>query len=226
MRLLVIEDSPKMAAGLQRGLREHGFAVDSTQMGMDGEEMAATGVYDLILLDLLLPDCDGLEVCRNLRRRGVRAKVLMLTALNSTKDKISGLDSGADDYLPKPFEFDELIARVRALLRRGDASEARYLRCDDLELDLYSRVAKRSGATIELSNREFALLEYLMRNPDRVLSRTQISEKVWDMNFDLTSNVVDVYISALRKKLDSGPGRQLIHTVKGVGYRLGLMDSK
>jgi DNA-binding response OmpR family regulator len=215
-----------MAAGLQRGLREHGFAVDSTQMGMDGEEMAATGVYDLILLDLLLPDCDGLEVCRNLRRRGVRAKVLMLTALNSTKDKISGLDSGADDYLPKPFDFDELIARVRALLRRGDASEARYLRCDDLELDLYSRVAKRGGTTIELSNREFALLEYLMRNPDRVLSRTQISEKVWDMNFDLTSNVVDVYISALRKKLDSGPGRQLIHTVKGVGYRLGVMDPK
>ncbi len=226
MRVLVIEDNTKIAAGLQKGLREHGFAVDAAVSGSEGEELAASGVYDLVLLDLLLPDCDGIEVCRHLRRRGIKSKVLMLTALNSTTDKISGLDSGADDYLSKPFQFEELLARMRALLRRGDATESRFLRCDDLELDLYSRVAKRNGATMELSNREFSLLEYLMRNPDRVLSRTQIGEKVWDMNFDLTSNVVDVYISSLRKKVDAGPGRQLIHTVKGVGYRLGIMDSK
>jgi DNA-binding response OmpR family regulator len=145
MRILVIEDNPKMAAGLQKGLREHGFAVDSTHMGFEGEDLAASGVYDVILLDLLLPDCDGLEVCRNLRRRGVRARVLMLTALNSTQDKVSGLDSGADDYLAKPFQFDELLARMRALLRRGDASEARHLHVADLELDLYTRIAKRAG---------------------------------------------------------------------------------
>ena len=226
MRVLVIEDNPKMAAGLQKGLREHGFEVDAVESGSEGEELASGGVYDLVLLDLLLPDRDGMEVCRNMRRRGVKSKVLMLTALNSTSDKITGLDSGADDYLSKPFQFDELLARMRALLRRGDATESRFLRCDDLELDLYSRVAKRTGTTVELSNREFSLLEYLMRNPDRVLSRTQIGEQVWDINFDLTSNVVDVYISSLRKKVDSGSGRQLIHTVKGVGYRLGLPDPK
>ena len=225
MRVLVIEDNTRIASGLQKGLREHGYAVDAVVSGSEGEELAAGGVYDLVLLDLLLPDCDGVAVCRNLRRR-VKSKVLMLTALNSTEDKISGLDSGADDSLPKPFQFNELLARMRALLRRGDATEDRHQRCDDLELDLYSRTAKRNGAVVELSNREFSLLEYLMRNQDRVLSRTQIGERVWDMNFDMTSNVVDVYISSLRKKIDSGPGRQLIHTAKGVGYRLGIMDSR
>ena len=159
MRVLVIEDNTRIASGLQKGLREHGYAVDAVVSGSEGEELAAGGVYDLVLLDLLLPDCDGVAVCRNLRRRGVKSKVLMLTALNSTEDKISGLDSGADDYLPKPFQFNELLARMRALLRRGDATEARHLRCDDLELDLYSRTAKRNGAVVELSNREFSLLE-------------------------------------------------------------------
>jgi DNA-binding response OmpR family regulator len=224
MRVLVIEDNPKMAEAIQKGLREHGFAVDGSHTGFDGEEQAATGLYDLILLDLMLPDRDGVEVCRNLRRRGVTAKILMLTALSSTQDKVGGLDAGADDYLIKPFEFEELLARIRALLRRGEATEARHLRCEDLQLDLYTHAAERAGKKVELSNKEFALLEYFMRNPNRVLSRTQIGDKVWDMNFEPTSNVVDVYVSSLRKKVDRGFQTELIHTVKGVGYRFGVME--
>lgn len=224
MRILLVEDSPKMAAALNQGLKSHGFAVDTAHTGFEGEDLAASGVYDAVILDLMLPDRDGIEVCRNLRRRGVNVKILMLTALSSTDDKVQGLDAGADDYLIKPFEFEELLARIRALLRRGEASEARYLRYDDLELDLYTRGAKRAGNAIELSNREFSLLEYLMRNPNRVLSRTQIGEKVWDMNFEPTSNVVDVYISSLRRKMDRGFSKEVIHTVKGMGYRFGVMD--
>lgn len=226
MRVLVIEDNPKMATALQKGLREHGFAVDTANAGFEGEDLAATGVYDLVVLDLMLPDRDGVEVCKNLRRRGVKSKVLMLTALGTTQHKVVGLDAGGDDYMVKPFEFEELLARIRALLRRGQASEARHLKCDDLELDLYMRVAKRGEDSFELSNKEFALLEYLMRNPNRVLSRTQIGEKVWDMSFEPTSNVVDVYVSALRKKLDRGFARPLIHTVKGVGYSFGVLDPR
>ncbi len=224
MRILVIEDNPKMAAGIERGLRENGYAVDVSHTGFEGEDLAAGGQYDAIVLDLMLPDRDGVEVCRNLRRRSVDVKVLMLTALSSTEDKVSGLDAGADDYLTKPFEFEELLARLRALLRRGEASEGRVIKCDDLELDLYTRVATRGETSEELSNKEYALLEYLMRNQNRVLSRAQIGEKVWDMNFDPGSNVIDVYISALRKKIDRGFERELIHTVKGAGYRFGIME--
>lgn len=224
MKVLVIEDNPKMAAALAKGLRDHGFAADAVHTGFEGEEMSANGAYDAVVLDLMLPDRDGVEVCRNLRRRSVKTPILMLTALSSTEDKVSGLDAGADDYMVKPFEFDELLARLRALLRRGEASEGRSLRCDDLELDLYTRTATRGERKFELSNKEFALLEYLMRNPNRVLSRTQIGEKVWDMNFEPTSNVIDVYISALRKKIDHGEQRGLIHTIKNAGYRFGLMD--
>jgi DNA-binding response OmpR family regulator len=223
MRVLVIEDNPKMSTAIQKGLREQGFAVDVTGTGFEGEDHACTNVYDLIVLDLMLPDRDGIEVCRNIRRRGVKSKVLMLTALSSTDDKVTGLNAGADDYLAKPFEFEELVARLRALLRR-DAAETRFLRCDDLELDLYSRAAKRGEGSVELSNKEFALLEYLMRNPNRVLSRTQIGAKVWDLSFEPTSNVVDVYVSALRRKIDRGYPRELIHTVKGAGYRFGVID--
>jgi DNA-binding response OmpR family regulator len=225
VRVLIIEDNPKMSAAIERGLRESGFAPDVSNTGFDGEEMAASGVYDLIVLDLMLPDRDGVDVCRNLRRRGIRSKVLMLTALGATDHKVVGLDSGADDYMTKPFEFEELLARIRALLRRGEASEARHLHCDDLELDLYTRVATRGGKSVELSNKEYAMLEYFMRNPDRVLTRTQIGEKVWDMNFEASSNVVDVCVSALRKKIDRGHQRELIHTVKGSGYRFGVMDT-
>lgn len=224
VRLLVIEDNPKMASGIQRGLRENGYAVDVTHSGYEGEDLAAGGEYDGIILDLMLPDRDGVEVCRNLRRRSVSTPVLMLTALSGTDDKVSGLDAGADDYLTKPFEFEELLARLRALLRRGEASEGRTLRCDDLELDLYTRRATRGEAVVDLSNKEFALLEYLMRNQNRVLSRMQIGERVWDMNFEPGSNVIDVYISSLRKKLDRDFDKSLIHTVKGAGYRFGVMD--
>lgn len=224
MRILVIEDNPKMAAGIERGLRENGYAVDVCHQGYEGEDLAASGEYDAILLDLMLPDRDGVEVCRNLRRREVSTPVLMLTALSSTDDKVSGLDAGADDYITKPFEFEELLARLRALLRRGEASEGRTLRCDDLELDLYTRTATRGEVSAELSNKEFALLEYLMRNQDRVLSRAQIAERVWDMNFEPGSNVIDVYVSSLRKKIDRGFDRELLHTIKGAGYRFGVMD--
>lgn len=223
MRVLVIEDNPKMSTAIQKGLREQGFATDVSDTGFEGEDLACSNIYDLIVLDLMLPDRDGIEVCRNMRRRGVKSKVLMLTALSSTDDKVTGLNAGADDYLSKPFEFEELTARLRALLRR-DAAETRFLRCDDLELDLYSRNAKRGENHIDLSNKEFTLLEYLLRNQNRVLSRTQIGEKVWDLSFEPTSNVVDVYISTLRRKMDRGYPRELIHTVKGAGYRFGVID--
>lgn len=224
MRVLIIEDNPKMATAIQRGLTEHGYAADACHTGYEGEELAAIEPYDLVILDVMLPDRDGVDVCRNLRRRDIKKPVLMLTALSGTHDKVAGLDAGADDYLTKPFEFEELLARVRALLRRGEASEGRTLVCEDLELDLYTRTAKRAGVDYELSNKEFGLLEYLMRNPNRVLSRTQIAEKVWDMNFEPGSNVIDVYISSLRKKVDRGFERELIHTIKGAGYRFGIMD--
>ena len=224
MRILVIEDNPKMATAIQKGLREHGYAADVCHTGFEGEDLAAIEPYDAILLDLMLPDRDGVEVCRNLRRRSVSTPILMLTALSTTDDKVAGLDAGADDYIAKPFEFEELLARLRAIFRRGEATESRVLTCEDLELDLYTRKAKRGEEEHQLSNKEFALLEYLMRNPDRVLSRASLIEKVWEMNFENTSNVVDVYIGALRKKIDRNSDVPLIHTVRNAGYRFGVMS--
>ncbi|MBL9120597.1 MAG: response regulator transcription factor [Phycisphaerae bacterium] len=224
MRVLIIEDNPKMAAALQRGLKDHGYATDVCHSGLDGEEMAANQGYDVVILDLMLPDRDGVQVCRNLRRRGSTTRIVMLTALSGIKEKVEGLDAGADDYLAKPFEIDELLARMRAVMRRSEASEARHLRIEDLELDLYSRTATRGSERIELSNKEFAMLEFLMRHPHRILSRAQIGEKVWDMNFEPTSNIVDVYISSLRKKIDRGYPQELIHTIKGAGYRFGVSE--
>jgi two-component system copper resistance phosphate regulon response regulator CusR len=221
MRLLVIEDNPKMAAAVQSGLREHGFAVDVVHRGFEGEERAAAERYDLIVLDVMLPDRDGVDVCRTLRRRKIATPVLMLSALSATGDKITGLDAGADDYLTKPFELDELAARVRALLRRGQSSEARVLRYADVELDLLQRTVKRDGAKLELTPKELALLEYFLRNPDRVLPRTTIVERVWGLTYEPTSNVVDVYVSSLRRKLDRGFDPRLIHTVFSSGYRFG-----
>jgi DNA-binding response OmpR family regulator len=224
MRVLVVEDNPKMAGFIRRGLSEQGYAVDVATRGHDAEEMAFVEPYDVIVLDVMLPDEDGLHVCRNLRRRKIATPILMLTALSATGDKVAGLDAGADDYLPKPFEFEELLARLRALLRRGQAKEASKLKFDDLELDLLSRTVTRAGQQIRLTAKEFALLEYFMRHPNRLLTRTSIGEHVWDMNFDSDSNVIDVYVSVLRRKMDKGFVRRLIHTVIGSGYMLSLEE--
>jgi two-component system, OmpR family, copper resistance phosphate regulon response regulator CusR len=222
MRILVVEDNPKMARFIQQGLTEHGYAVDVAATGEDGELLAATQTYDLVILDVMLPDQDGVQTCRNLRRRGRATPIIMLTALSSTGDKVKGLDAGADDYLTKPFEFDEFVARVRALLRRGQAQEAASLRFADLEMDLLTRTVSRGGQKIKLTAKEFALLECFMRNPNRVLSRTVIGERVWDMNFDTDSNVIDVYVSMLRRKIERESQQRLIHTVVGMGYMLSL----
>jgi two-component system copper resistance phosphate regulon response regulator CusR len=218
VRVLVIEDNPKIAATLRQGFTEQGYAVDVTHTGFSGEEAAASQPYDLVVLDVMLPDRDGVDVCKALRRRGVATPILMLTALSATTDKVSGLNAGADDYLTKPFEFDELLARSRALLRRGKAAESSVLRYRDVELDLTRRTVKRGEETINLTAKEFALLEYFMRNAGRVLTRTSIGEHVWDMNFEPTSNVIDVYVSMLRRKVDKGFDTPLIHTVIGTGY--------
>jgi DNA-binding response OmpR family regulator len=225
MRLLVIEDNAKMAGFIAQGLSEHGYAVDVAHTGEEGERLAAAAPYDGIILDLMLPDHNGVEICRNLRRGGMKTPILILTALSTTADKVTGLDAGADDYLTKPFEFDELIARVRALLRRGQAREASVLQFEDVEMDLVGRRVSRGGQRLNLTTKEFALLEYFMRNPNRVLTRTAIGEHVWDMNFETESNVIDVYISMLRRKIDKGFDRRLIHTVIGAGYMLSTEGS-
>jgi two-component system, OmpR family, copper resistance phosphate regulon response regulator CusR len=224
MQLLVIEDNPKMAGFVQQGFAEMGYGVEAAHSGHQGEEMAASKAYDAIILDVMLPDQDGVQVCRNLRRRGVKTPILMLTALATTADKVTGLDAGADDYLTKPFEFDELVARIRALLRRGQAQEASVLKFEDIEMDLAARKVTRASEKVKLTAKEFALLEYFLRNPDRVLSRTAIAEHVWDINFDPDSNVIDVYVSMLRRKIDKGFARPLIHTVVGTGYVLSASD--
>jgi DNA-binding response OmpR family regulator len=221
MRILVIEDNPDLASAIARGLREQGYGVDVVMKGYEGVELAAVEPYDLVILDVMLPDRDGVDVCRNLRRRKVASYILMLTALSATEDKIAGLDAGADDYLTKPFDFEELVARIRALLRRGKASEATRVEHAGLEIDLLRRTVRRDGQPIKLSAKEYALLEFLMRNPDRVLDRMTIAQKVWDISYEPSSNVIDVYISALRKKVDRDFETPLIHTVVGMGYRFG-----
>ena len=222
MRLLIVEDNPKLSAGIARGLRESGFAVDTSSDGFEAEELAWTEPYDALVLDLMLPGQDGVQICRNLRRRKVATPILMLTSLSDVEEKVKALDAGADDYLTKPFAFDELLARLRALMRRGRAEQGRNLSFEDLTLDMDRRVAVRATETIRLSNREFALLYHLMSNPEKVMSRTQIIEKVWDMNYEPESNVVDVYMSTLRRKIDKDFDTALLHTVIGHGYRFGL----
>jgi two-component system copper resistance phosphate regulon response regulator CusR len=220
-RVLICDDEPDLAALVELNLKDAGFAVEVAHTGEGALQLARLHRPDLVLLDVMLPDRDGVELCRNLRRRGVASYILMLTALSGTTEKVSGLDAGADDYLTKPFEFDELLARIRALLRRGQASEATRLDHAGVELDLLRRRVTRDGQRIKLSAKEFALLEFLMRNTDRVVDRTTIAQKVWDMNFEPQSNVIDVYISALRRKIDRDFDRTLIHTVVGMGYRFG-----
>lgn len=227
MRILVVEDNPKMAESVAKSLQELDYGVDTVGTGYEAEELASGDVYDLYLLDLMLPDRDGIDLCRNIRRMGIKAPILMLTALSGTARKVAGLDSGADDYLTKPFEVEELVARVRALLRRGAASESTKLKYGDVEMDLAKRTVRRGDDRIKLTAKEFALLEFLIRNPDRVLSRSVITEKVWDMNYEPTSNVVDVYISNLRRKIDKPflDKEKVIHTVIGTGYRFGGGDA-
>lgn len=220
MRILVVEDQRKMSRFIQKGLQELGYSVDVSESGASAEIMAADTEYDLIVMDVMLPDQNGLDTARQIRKDGYNGPILMLTALGSTRDKVRGLDSGADDYLTKPFEFDELAARIRALLRRKAAPVQAQLKYEDLEMDLVNRLVTRGGTQIVLTNKEFALLEFFLRNPERPLSRTSIGEHVWDLHFDNESNVIDVYVNLLRKKIDSPFGEKLIHTVVGVGYVL------
>lgn len=222
MRFLVVEDNPKLAEIIRRALHEQSYSADVALLGREGEDKAAQGQYDCIILDLMLPDIDGVDVCRNLRRRKVATPILMLTALSSTTDKVNGLDAGADDYLTKPFETEELIARSRALLRRAQAVEGAVLRFGGIEMDLVKRSVKRDDQPVRLTAKEFALLEYFMRKPDRVLTRSNIGERVWDMLFEDESNVVEVYVSRLRRKIDKGFDKALIHTVIGTGYVLSM----
>ena len=220
MRVLIVEDETKMAALLQRGLREDGVAADVAAAGEDAVWMAGATEYDAIVLDVMLPGIDGFDVCRRLRADGIRSPVLMLTARDAVDDRVRGLDTGADDYLVKPFSFAELSARLRALLRRGPVGRAPVLAVGDLSLDPSTRQVRRGGTEIGLSAREFALLETLMRHPGQVLDRLQLLDHVWDGDYDNRSNVIDVYIRYLREKVDRPFGVASIETVRGAGYRL------
>jgi two-component system, OmpR family, copper resistance phosphate regulon response regulator CusR len=220
MRLLVVEDERKVASFIKKGLEEEGYAVDVAADGRTGLQMARDQIHDLIILDIQLPKMDGLSVLDILRQEKVAIPVLLLTVRATIEDKVLGLDSGADDYLTKPFAFQELVARVRALLRRRTEGKSPVLQIADLTLDPARRMVFRGNEKIDLTAREFALLDYFMRNPSRVLTRTMISEHVWDYDFDSGTNVIDVYVNYLRKKIDSGSDQKLIHTVRGVGYLL------
>ena len=220
MRILVVEDERRITAFIKKGLQEENHAVDVAYDGMEALDWASAVDYDLILLDVLLPHKDGIEVCRELRAQGSQVPILMLTARDAIEDRVRGLDSGADDYLVKPFAFPELAARIRALLRRGSEIRTPHLQVGELVLDTLTRRATRSGQVIELSAREYAVLEFLMRHPGQVLSRTQIVDHVWSYDFTTTSNVVDVYIGYLRRKIDDGFETKLIQTVRGSGYTI------
>ncbi|WP_089936752.1 heavy metal response regulator transcription factor [Candidatus Entotheonella palauensis] len=220
MKLLVIEDDAKTAAYLHQGLSEHGFIVDTVAGGDDGLHLALTGRYNLIILDILLPQRDGWSVLTELRRHEVQAPILMLTAQDAVPNRVKGLELGADDYLVKPFAFSELLARVRALLRRGPSRQPEILNLADLQVDLLRHRAQRGGTKLDLTPQEFALLSLLIRHTGEVLSRTLIAEQVWDINFHSDTNVVDVAIRRLRRKVDEPFETRLIHTVRGVGYVL------
>jgi len=220
MHVLLIEDEPKTAAYLARGLREQGFVADVAEDGADGLALALGGMYDLVILDVMLPTMDGWQVLRELRRQPRPLPVLLLTARDAVSDRVKGLELGADDYLVKPFAFSELLARVRAVLRRGGGEQPSHLMVGDLTLDLLRRRAVRGNRRIDLTAKEFTLLWLLMRHAGEVLGRTIIAEKVWDMNFDSDTNVVEVAVRRLRRKVDEPFDKPLIHTVRGMGYVL------
>ncbi|MBF0594019.1 MAG: response regulator transcription factor [Candidatus Omnitrophica bacterium] len=220
MRILVVEDESRLAGFLNRGFKEAGYAVDMAANGEEALFLAETNPYDLIVLDIMLPIFDGISVCRKLRRGSIDVPVLMLTARDDVEDKISGLDAGADDYLTKPFSFPELLARVRALLRRKNAVKTTRLKVADLEIEQTSRKVFRAGTEISLTRTEYGLLEYLMLNSGQVVTRTMLSEHVWNDDFDAFSNVINVYVNYVRKKIDHGHDKKLIHSLRGVGYML------
>ncbi|MBU0648476.1 response regulator transcription factor [Patescibacteria group bacterium] len=220
MKILVIEDEKRITSFIRKGLQYESYTVDIAYDGNVGYEKARDTSFDLIVLDLMLPGMSGIEICRKIRDEGLTTPVIMLTAKDSVDDKVKGLDAGADDYLVKPFAFKELLARVRSLLRRGDSVKNTVLKVGNLELDPSSREVKRNGKEVELSRKEYSLLEYMMRNSNQVLTRTMIAEHVWDYDFDSFTNTIDVYIRYLRKKVDEGEENRLIKTVRGVGYKI------
>jgi two-component system, OmpR family, response regulator len=220
MRLLVVEDDAKLVRALERGLGQEGYAVDVARTGDDGLSRATAHEYDAIVLDVMLPGVDGFAVCQELRRAGRRVPVLMLTARTAVDDRIRGLDGGADDYLVKPFDFGELLARLRVLVRRGPSEHPQTLDVGDLRLDITTRVVRRSGEEVELTAREFDVLEVLARNAGRLVSRAELLETVWEENYEGSPNVVDVYIGYLRRKLELPKGHRLIRTVRGKGFML------
>jgi two-component system copper resistance phosphate regulon response regulator CusR len=220
MRILLVEDEPSAARMLAKGLREQGYAVDVAGDGEEALYQQSINEYDLVILDVMLPRRDGFDVCRSIRSEGSKVPVLMLTARDAVDDRISGLDCGADDYLTKPFDFGELMARVRALLRRPDVLLPEAITIADLEINIHARRVKRANQEIQLTLKEYALLEYFARNVDRVLGRAEIAEHVWDQSFDLFSNSIEVYIQRLRRKIDDGHLLKLIQTRRGEGYVL------
>lgn len=223
MRILVVEDEHKIANSIKKGLEQESYAVDIAYTGMDGFDLASSEDYDLIVLDILLPGMDGIEVCKKLRGQNIHTPILMLTAKGQLEDKVEGLNAGADDYMTKPFAFEELLARIRALVRRPRASSGTILSIEDLTLDPVSFEVKREGKQIRLSGKEFALLEYLLRHPNQILNKSQIIGHVWNYDADVLPNTVEVYIGYLRNKIDKpfSQGPTLIHTIRGFGYRLG-----
>ncbi len=220
MNILVVEDEQKVAGFIQRGLEEEGYKVELAFDGEAGIEKGLSGTFDLILMDIMLPKKDGIAVIRELREQNINTPVLCLTARDSVDDKVTGLDIGADDYLPKPFAFAELVARCRALIRRGTSDRGAEIHFADLRLDPVTHKVWRAGKEIELTSKEYALMEYFMRNPNKVLTRTMIAENVWDYSFDSFTNIIDVYVNYLRNKIDRDYDKKLIHTVRGSGYVL------
>jgi len=220
LRILVVEDEKKVASFIKKGLEEQSYVVDVAHDGRRGEELVSQNEYDIVILDVLLPTQDGVVTCKRIRDKKIDTPILMLTAIGETDAKVRGLDSGADDYMTKPFHFEELLARVRALLRRKSQDKSTTLQINGLILDPVSRSVEREGKQIRLTVREFALLEYFMRNKGKTLSRAHIAQHVWNVSFDMESNVIDVYVKLLRQKVDKDFKRPLIHTIVGAGYAL------